>query len=307
MKLDTLKKSFGELYSQLVNDDCCEVIVNSKEEIYYEAKGQIHRFEGETGEVSEMVMAMSDLAGVKITEDTTNVRFNLGKIAVSASTPKVSRKGFCFNLIKINRKEEVNLALLEKWGAVRNEGVEILSKALKEESKSILVSGGVGAGAYTLVEALMDEIPKNYRVVTIEQSPMMPTDNPLASNLVCSTGNRSELPDLVEAAGTMRGDYVVISELFGKEAFQYVELLRDGHDGIAHVKGSNVFDALKRLEDKILTHPEASYSDAKYAISEAFDLIVYQERLKTGERKIKTIADLELVEGEIRLNVLYRD
>ena len=119
-------------------------------------------------------------------------------------------------------------------------------------------------------------------------------------------GKRSELSDLVEAASTMRGDYVVISELFGKEAFQFVELLRDGHDGIAHVKGSNVFDALKRLEDKILTHPEASYSDAKYAISEAFDLIVYQERLNTGERKITTIAEVGQVDGEIRLNVLYR-
>ena len=306
MKLDTLKKSFGDLFTQLTNNDCNEIIVNSKEEIYFEAKGQISRFEGNTGEVSEMVMAMADLGKVKITEETENLRFNIDNIAVSISTPKISRKGFCFNLIKINRKEKVNLAQLEKWGAVRSDGAEILRKALKEQNKSVLVAGGVGAGSYTLVEALMDEIPKNYRVVTIEQNPMMPTDNPLSSNLVCSTGNRSELSALVEAASAMRGDYIVISELFGKEAFQFTELLRDGHDGIAHVKGSNVFDALKRLEDKILTHPEASYSDAKYAISEAFDLIVYQERLNTGERKIKTIAELELVEGEIRLNVLYR-
>jgi len=306
MKLDTLKKSFGDLFTQLTDNDCCEIIVNSKEEIYFESKGQINKFKGKTEDVSEMVKAMADLGKVKLSEETGNLRFNIGHIAVSASTPKISRKGFCFNLIKINRKEKVNLAQLEKWGAVRSEGAEILRKALKEENKSILVSGGVGAGAYTLVEALMDEIPKNHRIVTVEQNPSMPTDNPLATNLVCSTGRRSELADLVEAASTMRGDYVVISELFGKEAFQFVELLREGHDGIAHVKGSNVFDALKRLEDKILTHPEASYSDAKYAISEAFDLIVYQERLNTGERKITTIAEVGLVDGEIRLNVLYR-
>ena len=135
-----------------------------------------------------MVKAMADLGKVKLSEETGNLRFNIGNIAISASTPKISRKGFCFNLIKVYRKEKVNLAQLEKWGAVRSEGAEILRKALKEENKSILVSGGVGAGAYTLVEALMDEVPKNHRVVTIEQNPMMPTDNPLATNLVCSTG-----------------------------------------------------------------------------------------------------------------------
>jgi Flp pilus assembly CpaF family ATPase len=307
MKLDTLKNSFGDLYTQLLDQKCCEIIVNCKEEIYYEASGKIHRFEGNTDEVSEMLKAMAGLAEIKITEETTNLRFNIGNIAISASTPKVSRKGFCFNLIKAISPRIMNLTQLEQWDAIRSEGADILRKALKEENKSILVSGGVGAGAYTLVEALMDEIPKNYRVVTIEQNPMMPTNNPLASNLVCSTGSRSELSKLVEAASTMRGDYVVISELFGKEAFQFTELLREGHDGIAHVKGSNVFDALKRLEDKILIHPEASYSDAKYAISEAFDLVVYQERLNTGERKITTIAELELVDGEIRLNVIYRD
>ena len=125
MKLDTLKKSFGDLFTQLTNNDCNEIIVNSKEEIYFEAKGQISRFEGNTGEVSEMVMAMADLGKVKITEETENLRFNIDNIAVSISTPKISRKGFCFNLIKINRKEKVNLAQLEKWGAVRSDGAEI--------------------------------------------------------------------------------------------------------------------------------------------------------------------------------------
>ena len=307
MNLETLKNSFGDLYSQLTNDDCIEIIVNSKEEIYFEEKGKIHEFSGAIGEVSVMIREMAKLANTEFDEDTKCIRFNIGHISVVASTPKISRKGYCFNLLKVKRSFKVDLDQLEQWKAVRSEGAQILKNALKKDYNSILVAGGTGSGAYTLVEALMEEIPKNHRIVTIEQNPTMPTDNALATNLVCSSGRKSELSELVESASSMRADYVVISELFGKEAFQFTELLREGHDGIAHVKGSNVFDALKRLEDKILMHPEATYSDAKYAICEAFDLIVYQERLNTGERKITTIASLELVDGEIRLNVLYRD
>ena len=92
MKLDSLKNSFGDLYTQLVDQKCCEIIVNCKEEIYYEASGKIHRFEGKTDEVSEMLKAMAGLAEIKITEEKTNLRFNIGNIAISASTPKVSRK-----------------------------------------------------------------------------------------------------------------------------------------------------------------------------------------------------------------------
>ena len=67
----------------------------------------------------------------------------------------------------------------------------------------------------------MEEIPKNYRTVTIEQQPLLATNNSLAAFSMFD-GKRSELSELVEAASSMRGDYIVILELFGKEAFQYI-------------------------------------------------------------------------------------
>lgn len=308
--LDTLKKSFGDLYPCLLNENCSEIIVNSNEEIYFCERGEVQRFEGETGDVFDMIKAMAELADIESIEETNDLQFNFGLFYVYIFTPRVSRKGYCFNLFRqvySSRDERIDLDLLEKFKSIRKEGKDLLKKSLEKGNKSILVGGGPSAGSYTLVESLMFEIPESQRIVTIEQIPTMPIDNPFSAQLICPNGKRSELSNLVHSASMIRADYIIISELFGKEAFSYTELLRDGHNGISHVKGSNIYDVLKRLEDKILSHPEVSYRDAKYAICEAFDLIVYHEKLESGDRRITSIAELELVEGDIKLKFLYQD
>jgi len=117
-----------------------------------------------------------------------------------------------------------------------------------------------------------------------------------------------ELPSLVDTASMMRGDYLVLNQIEGAEAFNFIELLRDGSSGIGVIKASNIFDALKRLELKIA---EADYSisveEIKYMISEGFDYVIYQERFNDGSRKITGVAEIKLVDGKFDLELIYRN
>ena len=96
--------------------------------------------------------------------------------------------------------------------------------------------------------------------------------------------NSEEMVDLVRMAGTMRADCLILNELTGAESFNFIEILRDGFTGIATISASNVFDAIKRLEFKAMMNSNfmGDVEELRYAICQAFDAIVFQERKMTA-------------------------
>ena len=224
---------------------------------------------------------------------------------IHIASPLISRKGYVINWMRIPN-QVISLEDLVKWEAINQDGADIVKKAIKD-NRSILCAGGVGSGVTTLCGVLMNEIPPEYRVVSLEVTPTLNFNRKRQASLVTPNNKRSELSEIVEVSEMMRADYLVLNEILGKEAHLFCNLLRNGHSGVGIIKASNIFDALKRLEAKILSHPDAAFEDAKYAISEAFDIILYQERFSDGSRKITGVAEIQLVEGELKLDMLYRN
>ena len=308
MNLEPLKESFGELYELLSDQSVLEVIIDSPDDIYYEKDRAVHNFSGKVNgqaQLQSMVQAMAKLAGKQYSEEMKNLRITLGDVMIHIASPLISRKGYVINWNRVPN-QIISLDDLVKWKAINQEGADIIQKAIKD-NKSILCAGGVGSGITTLCGVLLNEIPPEYRVVSLEVTPTLNFNRKRQASLVTPNNKRSELSDIVEVSEMMRADYLVLNEILGKEAHLFCNLLRNGHSGVGIIKASNIFDALKRLEAKILCHPEAAFEDAKYAISEAFDVIVYQERFSDGSRKITGVAEIKFIEGELKLDMLYRN
>jgi Flp pilus assembly CpaF family ATPase len=175
-------------------------------------------------------------------------------------------------------------------------------KNLLQTNQSLVLAATAGAGKMTLLKMMLDSLPKEYHLVTIEQYAELNLTRPRTVRLVAPHNKASELTDLVEIASRSRGDCLALANIHGPEIMPFLELLRDGHQGIMSTSGENVFEAIKRLEYKISAHaPWMTLDDIRLSITKAFGHIIFQARQPDGKRKLTHLARLEFSDGEIKL------
>ena len=193
--------------------------------------------------------------------------------------------------------------LVEKE-TLTGEAAEYLKDAVKKR-ESIFISGGTGSGKTTMLNVLSDFIPKNERVITIEDSAELNLKGlPNLVRLEARQENLEEknaitIRDLLKASLRMRPDRIVVGEVRGDEVVDMLQAMNTGHDGSLSTGHANSCrDMLTRLEMMVLMGADLPISVIRNQIASAIDIIVHLERSKNGERKIVEISKVSGVGKE---------
>jgi len=178
---------------------------------------------------------------------------------------------------------------------------------------NILISGGTGSGKTSTLNALARCIPERERLVTIEDTAELQL---MAKNLVSlesrppnieGTGE-VKIRTLVHNALRMRPDRIIVGEVRGPEAFDMIQAMNTGHPGsLTTVHANSPVDAIRRLESMVLMAGlDLPQPAIREQIASSLDLIVQQERLPDGKRKIVSIAEVHATQEDdwenIRVN-----
>lgn len=160
---------------------------------------------------------------------------------------------------------------------------EFLRLAVRER-KNIAVVGETGSGKTTLMKTLCQSIPKNERLLTIEdvRELMLPL-HPNCVHLLYSKGSvgvaRITPADLIASAMRMKPDRVLLAELRGSEAFDYLKLLTTGHAGsITSFHAESGALAAERYVFMAKEHPQASIYDPdtlKHLVRLTIDIVLH--------------------------------
>lgn len=101
--------------------------------------------------------------------------------------------------------------------------------------QTIVVSGRTGCGKTTFMKALIEEVPTNDRLITIEDTAELALDHhPNVVHLFYSRnvpGNQVTARTLLEASLRMKPDRLFLAEVRGEECFSFVRLAASGHPG----------------------------------------------------------------------------
>ena len=101
--------------------------------------------------------------------------------------------------------------------------------------KNIVVAGGTSTGKTTFLNALLKEVPREERLILIEDAAEVQIDHPNALGLVAVRGENGEArvtaEDLVQASLRMRPDRIILGELRGREATSFLRAINTGHPG----------------------------------------------------------------------------
>jgi pilus assembly protein CpaF len=223
---------------------------------------------------------------------------------VNAVIPPISLVGPVLTIRKFAKKP-ITVEQLIQYGSITPEAVEFL-KACVSARINIVVSGGTGSGKTTLLNVLSGFIPGDERILTIENAAELQLRQEHVVTLESRPSNiegRGEITirDLVINALRMRPDRIVVGECRGEEALDMLQAMNTGHDGSMTTAHSNSpRDTLGRLETMVLmAGMDLPVRAIREQVSSAVDLIVHQERMRDGSRKVVNVTEVSGMEGDV--------
>ena len=301
---------------ELVDDKAVtEIMVNGANQIFIERNGRMERWEKvfeNQEQLEDMIQQIVSRVNrtVNVSRPIADARLADGS-RVHVVLPPVSIDGPAVTIRKF--PEPITIDRLLKLGSITREAADFL-KIIVEAGYNIFISGGTNSGKSTFLNALSAYIPKNERIVTIEDSAELQITH--IPNLVRleTRGANGEgegevtIGDLIRAALRMNPSRIIVGEVRGKEALDMISAMNTGHDGsLSTGHGNSPKDMLSRLETMVLMGADIPLLAVRSQVAAAIDVLIHLGRLRDKSRRVLSIVEVAgYEEGEIRLNPLYR-
>jgi pilus assembly protein CpaF len=223
---------------------------------------------------------------------------------VNAVIPPISLVGPVLTIRKFF-KTPLTLEQLIEFGSISPEALQFL-KACVEARLNIIISGGTGSGKTTLLNILSQFIPADERIVTIENAAELQLRQEHVVTLESRPPNiegkgEVTIRQLVINALRMRPDRIIVGEIRDEAALDMLQAMNTGHDGSMTTAHSNSpRDTLARLEKMtMMAGMELPARAIREQISSAIDIVVHQERMRDGSRKVVNLTEISGMEGDV--------
>jgi len=309
-------RGYDVLDDILADDTVDEVMINGYDSIYLERKGKIEKYEGGFScpeRLEDVIQKIIGGANRRVNEvspivdsrlpDGSRINVVLPPVAIDGATVTIRRFP----------KERITVESLIKLGSLTREVYEYL-RCLVVSGYNIIISGGTGSGKTTFLNALSGMIPRDERIITIEDSAELQIQGiPNIVRLEARNANEEgeneiSIRDLIKTSLRMRPNRIIVGEVRDGAAIDMLQAMNTGHDGsLSTIHANNGRDALKRLEMMVLMGVDMPIAAIRDQIASGVDIIIQLGRLKDKSRKVLEIIEvLEAEEGEIKTCSLFK-
>lgn len=298
----------GPLQPLLEDDSITEIMVNGPKNVYVERAGKIHRMPI-TFESDDHVMRIIDRIvaplGRRIDESSPYVDARLDDGSrVNAIIPPISLVGPVLTIRKFP-ENPITLEQLVGYGTLTEEIIEFL-RACVIARLNIVISGGTGSGKTTLLNVMSQFIPSDERIVTIENAAELQLRQEHVVTLESRPPNiegtgEITIRQLVINSLRMRPDRIIVGEIRDEAALDMLQAMNTGHDGSMTTAHSNSpRDSLARVETMVMmAGMDLPVRAIREQVASAIDLVVHQERMRDGDRKVVQITEISGMEGDV--------
>lgn len=306
-----------DILQDLIEDDeITEIMVNGTENIFYEKKGKLYQTDRHflseerlndviqqiVGEANRYVNEASPIVDARL-KDGSRVNVVLQPVAVNG--PVMTIRKF--------PSDAVTMRQLIYMESLTKEAAAFLEKLVRSKY-NIFVSGGTGAGKTTFLNAMTDFIPKDERIITIEDNAELQIQG--VANLVRleARGPNMEgegavtIRELIRSALRMRPDRIIVGEVRGEETVDMISsAMLNGHSGsMSTGHANNPSDMLYRLETIMMMGIDLPLQAIQRQIASALDIIIHLSRLRDKSRRVMQIEEiLGYSDGRIQTKTLY--
>lgn len=303
-----------DLLQEIIDGTYTEIMINGPNHIFVEEKGCLKehpmRFESEE-KLEQVIQQIVSSCNRAVNEASPIADARLNGSRVNIVLAPVALNG---PIVTIRRFPEhpITMEDLLSFGSITTEVCTFLNRLIRAKY-NILISGGTGSGKTTFLNALSAYIPRDERIITIEDNAELQIlDCPNLVRLETRNANSEGcreigIRDLIRTSLRMRPDRIIVGEVRGGEAFEMMQALNTGHDGsLVTAHANSAEDMLSRLENMILMGMEIPLPAIRRQIASGVDIIIHLGRLRDRSRKVLQIVEILGYEnGEILCHPLY--
>jgi len=298
----------GPLQPLIDDPTIADILVNTSRTVYIERNGRLEstdvRFHDDR-HLFQVIDRIVSSVGRRIDDRSPMVDARLPDGSrVNAIIPPLAIDGPHLSIRKFN-DDALTADDLVQMGSLSEPMLRLLEGIVRGRL-NVLISGGTGAGKTTLLNVLSGFIPVDERIVTVEDSAELRLRQPHVVRL-------ETRPENVEGSGAvsqrmlvvnalrMRPDRIIVGEVRSAEAVDMLQAMNTGHDGsLTTLHANTPRDALSRLETMVamadLKLPEKA---VRTQIASAIQIVVQASRLSDGSRRVKQIAEVTGMEGDV--------
>lgn len=304
-----------DVLQELLEDtSITEIMVNGWDKIFIEREGHLITWNktftssGKLEDVIQQIVARCNRV-INTLHPIVDARLENGA-RVNAVIPPVSVDGPILTIRQFPKEAITMKTLLEKQSITK----QVLSFLLPlvKAHYTILIGGGTGAGKTTFLNALSAYIPKDERIITIEDNAELQIQGiPNLVRLECRMANIEDsqeitTADLLKTALRMRPDRIIVGEV-RSEASELLQAVNVGSEGsLSTIHANSCADMVSRLETLVLIHLNMPITAIRRQIVSGFDLFIHLGRLRDKSRKVLEISELDgLKNGEVQLNPIF--
>jgi pilus assembly protein CpaF len=306
----------GPLEPLLADTTVSDILVNGPKSVYVERRGKLEKtpytflddrhlrniIDRIVSQVGRRIDEASPMVDARLVDGS---RVNAIIPPLALDGPSVSIRRFAVDRLTMDN--------MLSYGSISPEMAKFVEAAVKGEL-NILISGGTGSGKTTTLNIFSGFIPRDQRIITIEDSAELQLQQPHVIRLETRPANlegKGEISqrELVKNTLRMRPDRIVVGEVRGSEAVDMLAAMNTGHDGsLATIHANTPRDALSRVENMFsMAGWNISTKNLRAQIASAIHLVVQMERQEDGKRRMVSVQEINGMEGEmITMSEIFR-
>ncbi len=310
-----VRSKLGILELYLKDEHVNEIMINGPDTFFFETKEGIQRLEESFESVEELEEVIRNIAAAVHREINEMHPILDARLAdgsrVNAVYKNIAARGPILTIRKF-AKERISMEDMIAGGTITEVCADFLWKLVRC-GYNLFICGGTSSGKTTFLNALSEAIPKDERVIVIEDSTELQLSH--IENLVqmeCHQANiigRGEvsMDMLIKTSLRMRPDRIIVGEVRGREVADMLQAMNTGHDGsMSTGHGNSAEGMLRRLEAMYLMSAQIPMDAIRAQIVEGIDVLIHLGRLGHGNRKVMEIQELLGYEnGKYVLNPLF--
>lgn len=306
-----------DILQPLVDDKTItEIMINGTDEIFIEQEGHVKRLDYSFDSLDQLENVIQMIVGkvnrvVNESSPICDARLEDGS-RINVVLPPIALKGPTLTIRKFPEKP-LAMEDLVSFASIDRESADLLQILVKAKY-NLFICGGTGSGKTTFLNVLSNAIPKDERIITIEDSAELQITQ--VENLVSLETRNANVEgkgaigirDLIKSSLRMRPDRIVVGEVRGAEALDMLQAMNTGHDGSLSTGHANsTKDMLSRLETMVLTGSSMPLEAIRQQIGSAIEIMVHLGRVRDKTRKVMEITEvLGVKDGQVLLNPLLR-
>jgi pilus assembly protein CpaF len=301
---------FGPLEPLLADPSVTEIMVDGYQRVYVEREGRLEDVPSgfpDNEHLMNIIRFITDALGLRVDAQQPYLDARLPDGSrINVVIPPISLVGPALTIRKFAARS-LTLEDILAFGVLSEDMVAFLQACVRARL-NMAVAGGTGAGKTTFLNILCGMVSPGERVVTVENASelQLPDSIQHLVRLESRPPNwegkgEVTMRDLVVNALRMRPDRIIAGEVRAGEVLELLQAMNTGHDGtMFSIHANNPHDALARLETMaLMANPSLPLRNLRQHIASAIDLIIYQERMRDGTRKVVKVSEVAGMQGDV--------